>query len=105
MTDREDRLAPVDHATLDEVMERLREARSELGYWDKHELRSEPAREPNRESVLMADDEIARAIEGLARVQEAHAHEDDKRARAAAIRASETAELDQWQAQDRERGL
>ncbi len=76
-----------------------------LGYDDEAGLRSEPARVPAPDDVLYAGDVLSRAIEGLSYLRTAHSDEDEEREKAAAIRASESAELDQWDAEDRDRGV
>lgn len=99
------RLSPVDHATIDDTLDRLREARRALGYEDGVALAEEPARVPSPDDVLYAGEELSRGWYALSNVQSAHSDEDEEREKAAAIRASESAELDQWDAEYRDRGM
>jgi hypothetical protein len=85
----------VDHATVDDTMDRLVEARKVLGYDDSAGLAGEPSTTPSRDDVLYAGDVLARAVEGLMYLQTAHGGEEPERAKADAIRATEQADLDQ----------
>lgn len=68
-------------------------------------LTGEPSRQPTADDVLHAGDLLSEAIEALSAVMTEHGDETEEREKAAAIKASEQAELDQWEAEDRGKGL
>ncbi len=99
------RLSPVDHATIDDTMDRLAEARRRAGLRRRSRAAVGAGARARPDDVLYAGDVLSRAIEGLSYLRTAHSDEDEEREKAAAIRASESAELDQWDAEDRDRGV
>lgn len=103
MTEPVYRLTPEDHATLDDVVDRLEEARWSLGYDDVDGLlEDEPSRVPDKQAVLHAGDSVDRALTSLREVLEAHEDEDEEREQAAAMRATDLAQGDQDEATTRD---